>query len=89
MMCVVFIFLSINGHTQITGESLVHRSDDTAERLQLRLEHYNQKTVPVVEYYRQRNILSVLHAENSIEEVWLYSLVLLTVGRFCKRLRAP
>ncbi len=47
------------------------RSDDTPEAIQKRLEEYDEKTAPLVEYYRMRhgNVVGI-HADRSIDEVF-------------------
>ena len=47
------------------------RADDTPEAIQKRLEEYDEKTAPLVEYYRTRhgNVVGV-HAGRSIDEVF-------------------
>jgi adenylate kinase len=42
-----------DGLDDVTGEPLVQRKDDTAEVIIPRLSTYAEKTMPVVEYYRQ------------------------------------
>jgi adenylate kinase len=54
----------------MTGEPLIQRSDDTAEVLKKRLETYKKNTAPLIEYYRKQNLLAVVNAEKSIDEVW-------------------
>jgi adenylate kinase len=41
----------VPGKDDETGEDLVHRSDDTAEKLQTRLREFHNKTEPVLKYY--------------------------------------
>ena len=52
-----------------TGEPLIHRKDDTREALDSRMQSYNKMTVPILEYYRQRNVLATLNATAPIKEV--------------------
>jgi adenylate kinase len=47
------------------------RPDDTPEVIAERLGTYHGQTEPVVEYYRVTGRLVPLHAERSIDEVWL------------------
>ena len=39
------------------GGELYQRSDDTAEKVRVRLQEYHTKTAPVLEYYRKRGLL--------------------------------
>ncbi|CAM9771786.1 unnamed protein product, partial [Ectocarpus fasciculatus] len=41
----------VSGKDDVTGEPLVHRSDDTAEKLKTRLNEFHSKTSPVLNYY--------------------------------------
>ena len=43
-------------HLQVTGESLVHRSDDNPEALKKRLDSYHKQTTPLIDYYAKRNL---------------------------------
>lgn len=54
----------------VTGEPLIHRSDDNEATLRKRLAAYHSQTVPVAAYYKQQNILSVLDAAQSQSAVW-------------------
>ncbi|XP_035921145.1 adenylate kinase 2, mitochondrial isoform X3 [Halichoerus grypus] len=54
----------------ITGEPLVHRSDDNEKALKIRLEAYHTKTTPLVEYYRKRGIHSVIDATQTPDVVF-------------------
>jgi len=40
----------------ITGEPLIHRSDDNAETLKQRLVEFHKKTAPLINYYQKRNL---------------------------------
>jgi adenylate kinase len=46
------------------------RADDTPEAMKQRLEIYHAETEPLVEHYRARAALVVIHAERSIDEVF-------------------
>lgn len=54
----------------LTGDSLIRRSDDNPEALCKRLQSYHAQTKPVVEYYKKRNIWSSVDASKSEDEVW-------------------
>jgi len=54
----------------VTGEPLIHRSDDNPETLKKRLEAFHKSTAPVVDYYKKQGILSTLDASKSCEEVY-------------------
>ncbi|XP_067666007.1 adenylate kinase 2, mitochondrial-like [Haliotis asinina] len=46
----------------VTGEPLIHRSDDNEEALRKRLEAYHRQTKPLVDFYRQRGIHTAVNA---------------------------
>ena len=48
-----------------------NRPDDTPEVIAERLQTYHEQTEPVVEHYRVTGRLVPLHADRSIDEVWL------------------
>lgn len=51
------------------GGELVQRSDDKQETVEARLSVYEQQTAPLVDYYRQRDLLSELDGSGRIEAV--------------------
>ena len=51
------------------GKELVVREDDNPEAVHRRLEHFHQETQPLVEYYKERNILHRFDGDKPIEEV--------------------
>ena len=59
----------VEGKDDITGDDLIHRGDDTREALGKRMEAYHKMTVPILNYYNQRNILDTLNATAPIKDV--------------------
>ena len=57
------------GKDDVTGEPLMHRKDDTKEALDARMATYHQMTVPILEYYKNKNMLTTLNASASISDV--------------------
>jgi adenylate kinase len=51
------------------GEKLVTRADDNPETFKTRLDNYMKKTVPVLDFYRERGNLCVIHADKPIDTV--------------------
>jgi len=51
------------------GGELLQREDDTEEVITNRLDVYRARTEPLVEFYRQRDILKTVDADGSIDEV--------------------
>lgn len=46
------------------------RADDTPESVRTRLKVYEEQTAPVVDYYRQRGLLSVVDGVGGVDEVF-------------------
>ncbi len=44
----------VEGKDDVTGEPLVKRSDDTADKLKTRLDEFHNKTSPVLSYYADK-----------------------------------
>ena len=57
------------GKDDITGEPLIHRKDDTKEALDARMGQFHKMTVPILEYYKNKNLLATLNASASISDV--------------------
>ena len=60
----------VEGKDDVTGEPLMQRKDDNAEALKKRMAAYNQSTAPILDYYRQRNVLRTIDAMAPIDDVW-------------------
>jgi adenylate kinase len=52
------------------NESLVQRSDDQREAIEMRLKVYEEQTAPLIGFYEQKNILSHLESEGPVESVY-------------------
>jgi len=60
----------VEGKDDITGEPLITRSDDTAEKAKVRVAAYHEQTEPVLEYYRPAGKVATVNADQTVEEVW-------------------
>jgi len=60
----------VEGKDDVTGEPLIQRSDDRADAIATRLQTYHEKTTPVLNYYKDANVLSTLDANQPIQSVW-------------------
>lgn len=49
----------------VTGEDLVQRPDDQPAVVAARLKHYDDLTKPILEYYKEQNIVVDIHGETS------------------------
>ena len=52
------------------GGELYRRSDDNAESISKRIAVYNRETLPVINYYREKEILSEVESSGSISDVF-------------------
>ena len=52
------------------GGELLQRDDDNEETIANRLQVYRQQTEPLVEYYRQRDLLQTVDADGTVDEVY-------------------
>jgi adenylate kinase len=51
------------------GTKLITRPDDQPDRIRQRLDEYNTKTAPLVDYYRARGVLREVDGMRTVEEV--------------------
>ncbi|RKL61704.1 adenylate kinase [Thermoanaerobacteraceae bacterium SP2] len=58
------------GICDICGKELVIRPDDELETVKKRLKEYEQKTTPLIEFYRKRHLLTNIDGEKPIDEVY-------------------
>lgn len=49
---------------------LVQRKDDNEETAEARFETYFRETAPLIDYYKNKNLLRTINANGSINEVW-------------------
>jgi adenylate kinase len=52
------------------GESLVQRSDDRREAIEMRLKVYDEQTAPLVSYYQERGLLLPLDGSGTVNVVF-------------------
>lgn len=55
----------------VTGEDLIHRSDDNEEALRTRLDTYHSQTTPLIEFYTKHGIHVKVDASKKPEDVWV------------------
>ena len=62
----------VNNACRVTplGEDLVQRKDDNENTLKRRLEGFHKSTKPILDYYKQKNILAEVQANDSVENIW-------------------
>jgi len=52
------------------GTEFTQRADDKAEIFRARLSIYDTQTAPIIDYYREQEMLATVEGNASIEEVW-------------------
>lgn len=57
----------VEGKDDVTGEPLIKRSDDTAEKLRTRLEEFHNKTSPVLQYYAAK--VANINADDDMDKI--------------------
>lgn len=60
----------VEGICDKCGEKLVQRKDDNEETAEARFETYFKETAPLIDYYKNKNLLVTIDANGSIDEVW-------------------
>jgi len=60
----------VNGKDDLTGEPLEQRADDNEDTLKKRLQAYHTYTIPVLDYYKKKNILYELDASKKSDQVY-------------------
>ncbi|MCD8377416.1 MAG: nucleoside monophosphate kinase [Candidatus Gastranaerophilales bacterium] len=59
-----------DGKCDICGAALIQRKDDNEETAKARFCTYSKETAPLIDYYKNMNVLSTINAEGTIDEVW-------------------
>lgn len=59
----------VDGVCDACGGALEQRVDDQEERVRARLEEYDQKTAPLLDYYRERGLLQAVDVNRSIDAI--------------------
>ena len=54
----------------VCGTELTQRKDDNEETARARFETYFRETAPLIDYYKNKNVLSSINADGTIDEVW-------------------
>jgi len=60
----------VDGICDRCGESLVQRSDDRREAIEMRLKVYDEQTAPLVRYYQERGLLFQLDGSGGVDVVF-------------------
>lgn len=60
----------VDGKCNLCGSALVQRADDSEETVSERLDIYNSQTEPLIKYYGDKNLLSVVDGTKAINSVF-------------------
>ncbi len=60
----------VEGKCDICGGDLTQRKDDNEETAHARFDTYFRETAPLIDYYKNKQVLSTIDADGSIDEVW-------------------
>ena len=58
------------GVCDVCGSDIVQRKDDTEETVSERLDVYERQTQPLIDFYKERNLLSIVDGTKAINEVF-------------------
>ena len=59
----------VSGTCEKCGGDLMQRADDQPEAITTRLEAYERDTAPLLDYYRDRNLLETVNGDQSVAAV--------------------
>ncbi|SFC81933.1 adenylate kinase [Clostridium uliginosum] len=59
-----------DGKCDLCGSEVIQRKDDTVETVKERLDVYENQTQPLIEFYKSKNLLSVVDGTKAINEVF-------------------
>lgn len=60
----------VDGKCELCGAEVVQRKDDTEETVKERLDVYEKETQPLIDFYREKNLLSEVDGTKAINEVF-------------------
>ena len=66
---VEFVPPKVEGQCDECGGELIQRNDDKKETVESRLSVYEEQTMPLIHYYKQRSLLEELDGSGSVETV--------------------
>lgn len=60
----------VDGKCELCGAEVVQRKDDTEETVKERLDVYEKETQPLIDFYKEKNLLSEVDGTKAINEVF-------------------
>lgn len=61
---------AVDSKCELCGSEVIQRKDDTEETVQERLDVYERQTQPLIDFYKNENLLSVVEGTKAINEVF-------------------
>ena len=61
---------NVEGICDKCGGELIQRKDDNEEIAKARFETYFRETAPLIDFYKEKEVLRTINANGTIEEVW-------------------
>ncbi|ATD53958.1 adenylate kinase [Clostridium chauvoei] len=61
---------TIAGKCDVCGSDVIQRKDDSEETVSERLDVYERQTQPLIDFYKERNLLSIVDGTKAINEVF-------------------
>ena len=61
---------NVAGKCDVCGSDVIQRKDDTEETVSERLDVYERQTQPLIDFYKERNLLSIVDGTKAINEVF-------------------
>lgn len=61
----------LGGKCDVCGSGIVQRKDDEEATVRERLEIYDRQTQPLIKYYKEKNLLSVVDGTKAINDVFI------------------
>ena len=58
------------GKCDVCGSDIIQRKDDSEETVSERLDVHERQTQPLIDFYKERNLLSIVDGTQAINEVF-------------------
>jgi len=61
---------AVDGVCDVCGDNIIQRKDDVEETVKERLDVYERQTQPLIDFYKEKNLLSTVDGTKAINEVF-------------------
>ena len=61
---------AVDGVCDVCGDNVIQRKDDVEETVKERLDVYERQTQPLIDFYKEKNLLSTVDGTKAINEVF-------------------